>query len=65
MNPLKEQFLQCGYYNVFNQFNLKELVVHMNSHKEILEEALESREQIASVYGSKLDMTKSIHFLVL
>ena len=32
MNPLREEFLQQGYYNDFNQYNLKELITHMRGH---------------------------------
>ena len=43
-NPLREEFLQQGYYNNFNQYNLKELITHMQCHQKILNEAQESKE---------------------
>ena len=36
-DPLREEYLQLGYYNPFNQYNIFTLANHMKNHKSILE----------------------------
>ena len=61
----REGHLDDGIYNVFNQFNLKELVTHMQNHIQRMEMCQREKEMVNKIYGGKYEMTVFVHYLTL
>ena len=61
----REQLLEDGMFNLFNQYNMRTLVKHMKSHIARIKKCDEDKDQVNLVFGGKYEMTSYVHHLTL